>query len=117
MKKKKHLPQSIGVLFIRWNLYNRIAVAVAYFEEGEMVYMTIDKNKMLKLCSNFLPKDVTYEFISEYPISMKKQKTNEAFWNEMAIQQNGILELNKVSPIAIKLNRKDFNKYAELYLK
>ncbi|MBK7362814.1 MAG: hypothetical protein IPJ01_11000 [Micavibrio sp.] len=117
MKKKKHLPQSIGVLFIRWNLQNRVSVAVAYFEEGEMVYMTIDKNKMLKLCSNFLPKDVTYEFISDYPIAMKKQKTNEAFWNEMAIQQNGILELNKVSPISIKLNRKDFNNYAKLYLK
>jgi hypothetical protein len=117
MKNKKHLPQSIGVLFIRWNLYNRIAVAVAYFEEGNMVYMNIDKNKMRKICANFLPKEVDYEFISEYPIAMKKQKTNEEFWNDMAIQQNGILELKKVSPIAIRLNRVDFNKFAKIYLK
>lgn len=114
---KKYLPQSIGVLFIRWNLYNRVAVAVAYFEEGEMAYMTINKNKMLKLCSDFLPKIVTYEFISEYPTAIKKQKKNESFWNEMAIQQNGILELKKASPIAIKLNKKDFNKLAKIYLK
>ena len=114
---KKHLPQSIGVLFIRWNLYNRVAVAVAYFEEGKMVYITISKSKMLKLCSNFLPKGVDYGFISEYPIAIKRKKVNESFWDEMASQQNGILELNKVSPIAIKLNRKLFYRCARLYLK
>lgn len=117
MKKKKNLPQSIGILFIRWNLWNRVAVAVSYFEDGNMVYMTVDKNKMLKLCSNFLSKNVTYEFISQYPIDMKKQKIKEDFWNDQAIQQNGILEIKEVSPIAIRLNRKDFNKFAKIYLK
>lgn len=111
------MTQSIGVLFIRWNLYNRVAVAVSYFENGKMVYMVIDKNKMLKLCSNFLSKNVTYEFISEYPMAMKKKKITEEFWNDQSIQQNGILELNKVSPIAIKLNRKQFTKFSKLYLK
>ncbi len=111
------IQQSIGVLFIRWNLHNRVAVAVAYFEEGKMVYMTISKSKMLKLCSNFLPKNVTYDFISEYPNAMKKKKITEQFWNKMAIQQNGILELKKVSPTSRKLNIKDFNQFAKLYLK
>ena len=113
MKKKKCLPQSIGILFIRWNFYNRIAVAVAYFEEGKMIYMTIDKEKMKKICDNFLPKEVTYDFISDYPIAMKKQKISETAWNDMAIQQNGILEIKKVSPIASKLNMKKFNQYAK----
>ena len=116
MAKKKHLPQSTGLLFIRWNFYNRICVAVAYFEEGKMIYMTIDKDKMRKICDNFLPKEVTYDFISDYPIAMKGKKVNEAFWNDMAIQQNGILEIKKVSPIASKLNRKKFNQYAKHFL-
>jgi len=119
MKKgcKKALPQSIGILFIRWNLCNRVAVAVAYFEEGEMVYMTISKSKMMKLCDNFLSNNVTYEFISNYPIAMKNKKINEVVWNNMAIQQNGILELKTTSQIAYKLNKEGFNKFAKIYLK
>jgi hypothetical protein len=115
--KKETFPQSIGVLFIRWNLYNRVAVGVAYFECGKMVFMNVDKTKMIKLCDNFLSKNVTYDFISEYPIAMKKQKMNEEFWNDQAIQQNNILELKKTSPIAMKLNRKEFNKFSKIYLK
>lgn len=115
MKKKKQLSQSIGVFFIRWNLYNRVAVAVAYFEEGEMVFMKVDKKKMQKLCDNFIP--VSFFFISKTPLAMQKQKTNSDIWNKQSDQQNGILEIKKASPIAIKLNRRDFNKFAKIYLK
>lgn len=116
MKNKKCLPQSTGILFIRWNFYNRIAIAVAYFEEGKMVYMTIDKNKMIKLCDNFLPENITYEWISDYPNTMKNLKISEENWNNESIQQNGILEIKKTSPIASKLNRKKFNQYAKHFL-
>ena len=117
MTNNETLPQSVGILFIRWNLHNRVAVGVVYFEFGQMVFMNLDKNKMIKLCDNFLSENAPYEFISVYPIAMKKQKITEEFWNDQAMQQNGILELKKTSPISIKLSRKDFNKYAKTYLK
>jgi hypothetical protein len=38
--------QSIGIIFLRWNLYNRVAVAVAYFENGKPVFFNCDKKKI-----------------------------------------------------------------------
>jgi len=114
---KTKLPQSTGVMFIRWNLYNRVAVAVAYFEKGKMVFIKLDRSKIRKICHNFLPKEVTIDFVSYYPAAMKKQNISEEYWNGMAIHQNGILEIHKTSAIASKLDRKKFNKYANIYLK
>jgi hypothetical protein len=115
-KLKPHFPNAIGVLFLRWNLYNRVAVSVAYFEEEKMVYMKNSEINMLKLCRSFLP-DLDFEFISSYPLAIQTQKTNAEFWDKMAIEQNGLYEFHKVNPIAIKLTRKDFNTLANLYLK
>lgn len=111
----KKLKQSIGILFIRWNLFNRVAVAVAYFENGAMKYMIVDKSIIKKICDNFI-KDVDIDFVSEYPIAMKKKKVNEAFWNDQSIQQNGLLEIHKTSVVGIKLSRKYFNDIAKHYL-
>jgi hypothetical protein len=119
MIKKKTLPvpQSIGIIFIRWNLYNRVAVAVAYFELEEMVHMTISKSKIRKLCSNFLDKNVSYDFALSYPNAMKKQKTNVEFWNKQWSVQNGLIEIQKPSYVGIRLNKSEFNKFAKLYIK
>ena len=116
LKTKSKLPQSTGIMFIRWNYFNRIIVGVAYFEKGKMVFMKLDKDKMLKICLDFLPKEVSYDFILDYPIAMKKQKISEDAWNDMAIQQNGILEIHKTYPVASKLDKRRFNKYANIFL-
>ena len=113
--KPKILKQSIGILFIRWNIYNRIAVAVAYFENGKMKYMIVDKSIIKKICDNFI-KDVDINFVSEYPLAFKKKKINEAFWNDQAIQQNGLLEIKKTSVVGVKMSKNDFNDIAKYYL-
>ena len=113
---KSKIPQSIGILFIRWNFYNRVCVGVAYFENGKMVFMKLDKLKIIKIYHNFMPKEVIADFVSDYPVAMKKQNISEIAWNHMAIQQNGILEIHGTNPVASKMDRKQFNKYAKIYL-
>jgi len=116
MPKPPNKPkQSIGILFIRWNIYNRIAVSVAYFENGKMKYMIVDKSIIKKICNNFI-KDVDVDFVSEYPNAFKKKKINEASWNEQAIQQNGLLEIKKTSVVGVKMSKNDFNDIAKHYL-
>jgi len=108
--------QSTGVLFIRWNLTNRVAIAVAYFENGKMVYMNIDKEKVKKICRTFIP-HVSYKFILQYPNSFKELKLSELDWNKESFSQNGIIEIKKTNAISIRLTEKKFNDYASIYLK
>ncbi len=111
----KKLQQSTAILFIRWNLFNMVCVAVAYFEKGKMVYIKVDKLKIRKICNDFLPKEVNYDFVSELPILIKKNKISEKRWNEVAIQR-GIYDIQKTSPVARKLTLKEFNNLSKIYL-
>lgn len=109
------MKHSVGRLFLRWNLHNRVCVCVAYFENGKMAFMKIDKNKIMLLCNNFIA--ASYDCALEYPVLIKKRKINENRWNEMVFEQTGLLEIQRTNPIAADFTRKQFNQFCNVYLK
>jgi len=81
-----------------------------------LVSFKIDKEKLKKICDNFL-KENYYNFILSYLEQIERTKITEINWNKEADSQNGIVELHKTGNISIKLDEQSFDLYMKNYLK
>lgn len=116
MKKKKF---SVGLIFIRWNIHNRVCIGVCFFKDGQFVKLKISRKLIENILQNFMSTSpISLSFIQEHTDGMKRIKVSEKEWNHQAIQQNGILEIHKTNPIAIVTYTDELiNKYSKIFLK
>ena len=115
----KKLERSSALMFVRWNVWNRVCFAVFYFENGKYVYSIIDKKLCTSVVRKFI-KGVSPSFVYSYATGTAKYKPTEEQWNHDASQQNGIIKMEKCNGYILteKMNEKTWmQQYAQLYLR